>query len=50
MFEYRVEIYGVKEAEKKMNAMAAEGWRVITIMPNIVRGHGMIVTFEREKR
>lgn len=49
MYEYRVKILGVKEAESEMNRLAAEGWRVVATMPNAAMGHGMVVTFEREK-
>lgn len=49
MFEYRVEIYAVRAAEQEMNRMAADGWRVIAVMPNMAMGHGMVVTFERQK-
>lgn len=49
MFEYKVEILSVREAEKKMNQFANEGWRVIAVMPNAAMGHGMVVTFERER-
>ena len=31
MYEYKVEIYKVKEAEHEMNAMARQGWRVIAV-------------------
>ena len=49
MFEYRVEIYAVREAEEKMNRLGADGWRVITVTPNLAMDHGIIVTFERQK-
>ena len=49
MFEYRVEIYGIRQAEAEMNRLAADGWRVIAVSPNIAAGHGMVVTFERKK-
>ena len=49
VFEYRVEIYAVREAEEKMNRMAADGWRVIAVSPNLAAGHGIVVTFERQK-
>ena len=49
VFEYRVEIYAVREAEEKMNRMAANGWRVIAVSPNLALGHGIVVTFERQK-
>ena len=49
MYEYRVEIYGVRQAEAAMNRLAAEGWRVISVSPNIAVSHGVVVTFERKK-
>ncbi len=49
MKEYKVEILGVKESEARMNALAREGWRVVATSPNIAMGHGVVVTFEREK-
>lgn len=48
MFEYKVEIYKVKEAEAEMNKLAKQGWRVIAVSPNMAMGYGIIVTFERE--
>ena len=42
MLEYRVEIYAVREAEREMNRMAADGWRVVGIMPNLAMGHGIV--------
>ena len=47
MFEYRVEIYAVREAEEKMNRLGADGWRVIAVTSNPAMGYGIIVTFER---
>ena len=47
MFEYKIEILKVKEAESEMNRLAQLGWRVIAISPNIAMGCGIIVTFER---
>ena len=49
MFEYRVEIYAVREAEEKMNRLGSVGWRVIAVTPNLAMGHGIVVTFERQK-
>ena len=50
MFEYRVEIYAVRQSEAEMNRMAADGWRVIAIMPTALSsGRGMVVTFEQQK-
>ena len=50
MFEYKVEIIKVKDAEKVMNQYAEEGWRVIEVSPNQAMGYGVVVTFEREKK
>lgn len=49
MYEYKVEIYKVKEAESEMNKLASEGWRVIAVSPNIGVGYGIVVTYERQK-
>ena len=49
MYEYRVEVYGVRQAEAEMNRLAAEGWRVISVSPNIAVSHGIVVTYERQK-
>ena len=49
MYEYRVETYTVRQAEEKMNRMAAEGWRVIAVSPNQARGFGIVVTYERNR-
>ena len=49
MFEYRVEVYAVRQAEAEMNRMAADGWRVISDSPNIAMSHGVVVTYERTK-
>ncbi len=48
MFEYRVEVYMVKDAERAMNLLAMDGWRVIAVTPDHAKGYGIIVTFERE--
>lgn len=49
MYEYKVETYKVKGAEKAMNQLAKEGWRVIAVSPNTGVGYGVVVTYEREK-
>ena len=49
MFEYRVEVYAVRQAEAEMNRMAADGWRVVAVSPNIAMSHGLVMTFERQK-
>ena len=48
MFEYKVEIYKVKEAEEEMNKLAQLGWRVVAVSPNMAMGYGIVVTFERK--
>lgn len=48
MYEYKVEIYKVKDAEKAMNELAREGWRVVTVSPNLALGYGLIVTYEHK--
>lgn len=47
MYEYKVETYMVKEAERKINDLAKEGWRVIAVTPNNGVGVGLVVTYER---
>ena len=49
MYEYKVETYKVKEAEASMNALAREGWRVVTVSPNLAVGYGLVVTYERKR-
>ena len=39
----------VRQAEAEMNRMAADGWRVVAVSPNIAMSHGLVVTFERQK-
>ena len=48
MYEYKVGTYTVKDAEKAMNELAKEGWRVITVSPNEAMGFGVVVTYERK--
>ena len=50
MIEYKVETAKVKEAEKLMNDLAKQGWRVIAVTPNQAMGYGLVITFEREKQ
>ncbi len=53
MFEYKVEVYRVKEAEREMNALAQNGWRVIAITSNEALSwtakDTIVVTYERSK-
>ena len=51
MYEYKIEIYKVKEAESKVNEMAKNGWRVVSVIQNVTDIHipyRLVVTFERE--
>lgn len=48
MYEYKVETYKVMSAEREMNLMAADGWRVIAVTPNAAMGYVIIVTYERK--
>ncbi len=48
MYEYKVNVYKVREAAEEMNRLASQGWRVIAVSPDIAAGYGIIVTFERE--
>lgn len=48
MYEYKVETYAIKNAEKEMNRLAKENWKVIAVSPNIASGYGVVVTYERK--
>lgn len=50
MYEYKVEVLKVKEAEQRMNELAKEGWRVLSVSPDVAKMYGIVVTFEREKQ
>ena len=47
MFRYKVEDYRIKDAEEEMNKMARDGWRVIAVSPNVAKGFGIVVTYEK---
>ena len=52
MYEYKVEIYKIKEAENEMNMMAKEGWRVVAVtycQAATWSKDNVVVTFERNK-
>lgn len=53
MYEYKVEVCRVKEAEKEMNELAKCGWRVISVTSNEclswMTKDTIVVTFERNK-
>lgn len=48
MYEYKVLTLGVKELEKTLNRYAQEGWRLVTVSPNMAMGMGVVVTLERK--
>lgn len=48
MYEYKVLTLSVKECEKTLNQYAKEGWRLVTMTPNIAMGMGVIATLERK--
>ena len=52
MYEYKVEIYKVREAENAMNAMAKQGWRVVAVTYCTAAAWAkdtVVVTLERDK-
>ena len=49
MYEYKVIISSIKAAESNMNEMGKKGYRVVATSPNIAVGHGIVITFEKEK-
>ena len=49
MYEYKVIKVVVKNAEKEMNELAKQGWRVVAVSPDIARGMGLVITLEKEK-
>lgn len=48
MYKYKVETYKVNDAAEAMNALAAQGWRVIAVSPNVAFGFGIVVTYEKK--
>ncbi|MBE6564861.1 MAG: DUF4177 domain-containing protein [Ruminococcaceae bacterium] len=53
MYEYKVEVHRVKDAEQAMNALAKEGWRVVAVTSNEALHwtvkDTIVVTYERTK-
>ena len=45
VYEYKVLTLGVKECEETFNRWAKEGWRVVTVLPDQMRG--LIAVLER---
>ena len=50
MYEYRYIRYQSGKVEDGMNQMAASGWRVVCVTPDIAMGSGVWVTYERLKK
>ena len=48
MYEYKVLTVSVREAEKVLNQLAREGWRLAQQTPNMAMGMGLVVTLERK--
>ena len=49
IYEYKVEFYKWKEAEERMNALAAQGWRVVAVTYNDdTMSRRLAVTYERK--
>lgn len=47
-YEYKVIKASVNTAEKEMNKLAKDGWRVNTVSPNVAMDMGVIITLEKE--
>ncbi len=48
MFEYKVIKSRVDNAEKEINELAKDGWRVVNASPNIAAGYGLVIILEKE--
>lgn len=48
MYEYKVLTLMVNECEEKFNQLAKDGWWLVAMVPDQVRGLGVIATMERE--
>ena len=48
MFIYKVIKTRVDNAEKEINELARDGWRVINASPNIAVGYGLVVILEKD--
>jgi len=48
MYEYKVLDLSVKECEKTFNQLAKEGWRLVTVSPNVAKMMGVIATMEKK--
>jgi len=48
MYEYKMISKTVRECEAACNELAKDGWRVVSVCPDQVKGVGVIATLERE--
>lgn len=48
MFIHKVIKTRVDNAEKEINELARDGWRVINASPNIAVGYGLVVVLEKD--
>lgn len=48
MYEYKVLVLAVRKCEETFNQLAKEGWKLVTMSPDIVREMGVIATMERK--
>ena len=52
MYEYKVEMFKIKDAENEMNALAKQGWRVVAVtycQAATWSKDMVVITFERPK-
>ena len=49
MYEYKVIKTRVNDAEEEINSLAKQGYKVVSVTPNIAVGHGVVVFLERNK-
>lgn len=48
MYEYKVLTLYVKDCEETFNQLAKEGWRLVSLLPNMAKGFGVIAALERK--
>ena len=48
MYEYKVLELAVRECERVFNQLAKDGWKLVTMSPNIAMGMGIVATMERK--
>ncbi|MCI8870599.1 MAG: DUF4177 domain-containing protein [Lawsonibacter sp.] len=47
MYEYKVLSLFVRDCENIFNQLAADGWRLVSMIPNQGMGSGAVAAFER---